>query len=71
MPIVEEAGKLYKCTKTAVQSSVVNRTVILGQPFKSSETEKNKLYSKKKSKFILCSAGMLKILHWKVHQRHN
>lgn len=53
MPIVWETGKLYKCIKTAAQSSVVNRTVILGQPFKSSETQKKKNGTPKKTKFIL------------------
>lgn len=70
MPIVWETGKLYKCIKTAAQSSVVNRTVILGQPFKSSETQKKKMVlQKKQSLFCLHSAGTLITLHWKGYQR--
>lgn len=47
MPVEEETGTLLKGTKATVQSSVLNRTVIPGQTIQSSDTQKNKQYSKK------------------------
>lgn len=52
MPVEEETGTLHKGTKAAVQSNIINRTVIPAQPIQSSEIQKNRHYSEK-SKFIL------------------